>query len=170
MTRVFTSRGWAALAAFATMAGAAATGALDRGPPVAVINETPSLPPGLYLRRPGAPLSRGAVVTVRQPQKARSYLSALGVPGDLRLLKRIAATGGDRVCARDGWILAPDRTVAVPMLVGADRAAPVWTECRRLGPDEVFVLGDTPNSFDSRYFGPVRHDAVEGIYQEVIRW
>lgn len=170
MTRVFTSRGWAVLAAFATMAGVAATGALDRRPPVAVINETPSLPPGLYLRRPGAPLSRGAVVTVRQPREARSYLSALGVPGDLRLLKRVAATGGDRVCARDGMIRTPERTVTVRALRRMDRGVPVWTECRRLGPDEVFVLGDTPNSFDSRYFGPVRRDAVEGIYREVIRW
>ncbi|MBL7396134.1 S26 family signal peptidase, partial [Escherichia coli] len=25
-------------------------------------------------------------------------------------------------------------------------------------------------SFDSRYFGPVRSDDVEGVFREVLRW
>jgi len=36
--------------------------------------------------------------------------------------------------------------------------------------DELFVLGDTPGSFDSRYFGPIRRAQVEGVYRETLTW
>jgi type IV secretory pathway protease TraF len=39
-----------------------------------------------------------------------------------------------------------------------------WSACRRLRPGELFLLSTTnPASFDSRYFGPVRADAVLGV-------
>jgi conjugative transfer signal peptidase TraF len=135
-----------------------------------LINESPSLPKGLYLRLPDAAPTRGAIVAFPQPMAARPYLASLGMPAEVRLLKRVAARGGDRVCAGDGRISTPARSA--PILTLDRRGAPLtaWTSCRALAADEIFVLGDTPNSFDSRYFGPVRRADVEGIYREVITW
>ncbi|WP_307369075.1 hypothetical protein [Brevundimonas sp. SORGH_AS_0993] len=31
-------------------------------------------------------------------------------------------------------------------------------------------MGDTAASFDSRYFGPVRADRLEGVFWEVLTW
>ncbi|MFW2345454.1 MAG: S26 family signal peptidase [Brevundimonas mediterranea] len=47
---------------------------------------------------------------------------------------------------------------------------PQWSDCRRLAADEVFLVGDTAGSFDSRYFGPVRTAEVIGVYREVLTW
>ncbi|MCY1552923.1 Signal peptidase, peptidase S26 [compost metagenome] len=38
-----------------------------------------------------------------------------------------------------------------------------WRQCRQLVDDELFLLSTgNPESFDSRYFGPVRATAVLG--------
>lgn len=139
------------------------------GPALALVNESPSLPRGLYLRT-GAPIERGAVVAIAQPAAARSYLRRLGMPDDVLLLKRVAAVGGDRVCAGFGTVRTPGRQVRP---LDRDRqgvALPAWRECRLLAHDELFLLGDTPASFDSRYFGPVRRGEAKGVYQEVLTW
>lgn len=135
-----------------------------------LVNESSSLPRGLYVRAPGAVARPGAIVAVRPPPAARAYLSRLGAPADARLLKRVAAVGGEWVCAGPGQVRTPGRSVP---LLGHDRRGrplPVWAECRRLAPRELFLLGDTPTSFDSRYFGPAGEDAVEGVYRAAITW
>lgn len=139
-------------------------------PPLALVNPSPSLPEGLYLRSLDQSLRPGAVVAVEPPPMARRYLDALGMPPDVPLLKRAAALAGERVCRTGGrmqwpghavWALARDRRGA-PL--------PVWSGCRRLAKDEVLVLGETPTSFDSRYFGPVRRTRLRGVYVEALKW
>jgi conjugative transfer signal peptidase TraF len=140
-----------------------------QGPPI-VINESSSLPRGVYVRAYGGDPARGDLVVTPPPATARTYLDTLGVKRDARLLKRLAATAGDGVCAREGSTLVAGRRVQV---FAADRAArplPRWRGCRTLRPGEAFLLGDTPQSFDSRYFGPVPTSRLEGIYREVITW
>ena len=88
-------------------------------------------------------------------------------------------------CRRSGCALIGGETAEMPGMyakgdfdlagfaVGAmerGAALPAWRECRILAPDEVFLLGDTPGSFDSRYFGPVRRSDVVGVYREVLTW
>jgi type IV secretory pathway protease TraF len=142
----------------------------DRAPPLAFVNESPSLPRGLYLRNPGAPVAVGAVVVAPQPEVARPYLARLGVPPEMRLIKRVAAAGGDFVCSEDGAVRISSRTVAVRDRDEHGVSLPAWEECRRLRAGEVFLLGDTPSSFDSRYFGPVRVQDLEGVFQESLTW
>jgi conjugative transfer signal peptidase TraF len=142
----------------------------SQGPSPWLINESSSLPPGLYRHRPDAPLSRGAIVAIAEPPIGRSYLESLGRPATTGLLKRIAATSGETVCAHaDGIHVGADH-VPVRASDGRGTALPRWQGCRRLGPGELFLLGDTPGSFDSRYFGPVRIETVEGPYREVLLW
>lgn len=144
--------------------------AADRRPPWMLVNESPSLPEGVYLRRPAAPLLRGAVVAAPQPAVARAYLGRLGMPADVLLLKRVAAVAGDRVCAEPGAIAVAGRRAPVRDVDRLGLKLPRWGGCRTLGPDELFLLGDTSSSFDSRYFGPVRRTTVSGPYEEVLTW
>jgi conjugative transfer signal peptidase TraF len=138
-------------------------------PPPFVVNESGSVPRGLY-RRTSEPVATGRLVTLALPPNARSYLAPLGAGSDARLLKRVAAVGGETVCSRDGRIDWDRGAVAVLRRDRHGRPLPAWRGCRRLAPDELFVVGDTPTSFDSRYFGPVRTNAVDGVYWEVWRW
>lgn len=142
----------------------------DRTPALALVNESPSLPRGLYLRDPGAPIARGATVALPQPAAGRAYLWALGMPSEVLLVKRVAAVDGDRVCRRGDAIELPGRRAPVRSRDRRGVILPQWRGCRRLGPDELFVLGDTPGSFDSRYFGPVRRADVDGVFRETLTW
>ncbi|MDP3747819.1 MAG: S26 family signal peptidase [Phenylobacterium sp.] len=139
-------------------------------PTLAVVNESASLPRGLYLRAPGAQAERGAIVAVPAPPAARPYLSELGAPAGARLLKRVAAVGGERVCAGRHEVQTPERRVTVPRRDRRGRPLPAWRDCRNLAPDELFLLGDTPSSFDSRFFGPVRRAELDGVYREALTW
>ena len=158
------------------LASAAAAGALglalvaDSAPPLALINETPSVPKGLYVRSPDPEPRLGRLVAIAQPAAARPYLGRLGVPSDMRLLKRVAATGGDTVCAAEGVLWTPGGQVAVPSRDRRGAPLPAWRGCRTLAAAELLLLGDTATSFDGRYFGPVRRAEVEATYREVLRW
>lgn len=153
----------------ACVASAAVVGIGVDGPALALVNESPSLPRGLYLRI-GATVERGAVVAIIQPAAVRSYLMRLGMPGDVLLLKRVAAVEGDLVCAGFGIVRTPGRQVQTLDRDRQGAALPVWRDCRRLARDELFLLGDTPGSFDSRYFGPVLRGEAVGVYREVLTW
>jgi type IV secretory pathway protease TraF len=45
------------------------------------------------------------------------------------------------------------------------RALPTWSGCRTLSETEVFLLGDSEDSFDGRYWGVVRVDQIEGVWR-----
>lgn len=160
--------GLAGLLALAALEVAAAHGP-GRGK-LLVVNESPSLPMGLYLRRGPGPASPGDVVAVRPPPAAHAYLRTLGIRPGARLLKRIAAVRGDRVCAHDHVVVTPTRRVDAAAIDRRGQPLPHWRGCRRLARDELFLLGDTPTSFDSRYFGPVAQAEIDGAYREILRW
>lgn len=160
---------WAVLGVVVVALGVAAALA-DRTPALALVNESPSLPRGLYLREIGAAPGRGATVALAQPPAARAYLGPLGMPPEVLLIKRVAAVQGDLVCREGGGVRVAGRRVAVLEQDGRDRALPQWRGCRRLGGGELFVLGDTAGSFDSRYFGPVDVDDLDGVFRETLTW
>jgi type IV secretory pathway protease TraF len=134
-----------------------------------LINETPSLPRGLYVRSL-APPAPGGVVAVRPPAAVRPYLASLGAPAEARLLKRVAAGPGETICREGRWLTWPRGEVIALDHDRRGRALAAWRGCRRLGAEELLVVGDSAASFDSRYFGPVRLGAVEGVYKEAWRW
>lgn len=155
---------------FAAAIALSACAACTRAQPAAwLVNETPSLPRGIY-HLSLAPVSRGAIVAVTPPRPARQYLRQLGAPPGARLLKRVAAVRGDTVCRHGQQLTWPRGAVTALSVDRRGRPLPQWQGCRPLGGDEVLVLGDTPNSFDSRYFGPVRTTEIDGPYREAWRW
>jgi conjugative transfer signal peptidase TraF len=124
--------------------------------PLVVWNASASVPVGLYVRASGT-IRRGDIALVRTPDAAvmlaaeRGYLP-VGVP----LVKHVAAVADDDVCVLKLAVSVNGNPVANQLKADhAGRTLPRWNGCRRLNQGEYFLLADTPDSFDSRYFGPV---------------
>lgn len=160
---------WAVLGVAVFLLGCVALVARQT-PALALVNESPSLPRGVYARVPAGDIVRGAIVAAPQPERARAYLSSVGMPAKVALIKRVAGVGGDRICAQGEKVVTPAAVMTVHERDRRGAVLPRWSECRRLDADEVFLVGDTAGSFDSRYFGPVRRDEVIGVYREVLTW
>lgn len=133
------------------------------GRPVLVWNKSPSVPIGLYLVLARPPHVGDYIVirlsgTMQALAEQRNYIGP-----NTPLLKRVAASEGNRVCRRGQAVLISGQHVVFAL--GFDRAGkplPVWQGCHRLQDDQVFVLGTHPESFDSRYFGPINRDQIAG--------
>lgn len=132
--------------------------------PRLVWNMSASAPVGLYLVVPATRLHVGDMVVARAPEPyrhlaARRHYLALNVP----LVKRVAATAGDRVCAQGQGVFVNGRRVAERQVAdGAGRAMPWWNGCRTLGNGGLFLLTDARHSFDARYFGVSTPEDVLG--------
>jgi conjugative transfer signal peptidase TraF len=131
--------------------------------PLLVWNASASVPVGFYRLAFGSP-ERGDFVLIRTPESVeklaaeRDYLP-IGVP----LIKHVAALAGDDVCVVDRAITVNEKTGASQLQTDhAGRPLPRWNGCRKLGRNEYFLLADAPDSFDSRYFGPVTSAHVIG--------
>jgi conjugative transfer signal peptidase TraF len=144
------------------LAAAAVFGIPDR----ILYNPSHSIPPGFYARAE-APVEAGAIVTVRTIDVAGAYAIArdFADPGD-RFIKRVAAARGQVVCAR-GTEISIDAMMVARRAErdSVGRLLPTWSGCRTLSGDEVFLLGDTPDSFDGRYWGPVSLALIEGVWR-----
>ena len=155
----------AVLPLVATLAGIALVGfsAIAHPQPRLVWNASASAPIGLYRVVSGAP-ERGDFALVHIPKSIEKLASMRGyLPAGVPLIKRIAAVAGDDVCAFNGAIIVNGEIVARQRKVDrAGRSLPRWNECRELVQGEFFLLGDAPDSFDSRYFGPVPSAQVTG--------
>lgn len=141
-----------------------------RPPRLFLVNETTSVPRGLYLRQAGTTLSRGALVSVQPPAEARAYLGELGAPEGEALLKRVVGLPGDAVCSDGPRVRTPMGSVARRRIDRQGRPLPLWEGCGPLQAGEVFVLGDSLLSFDSRYFGPVPTTALGDRFERVLAW
>jgi conjugative transfer signal peptidase TraF len=152
------------LLSVATVAGAVAVTAI-RPTPLIVFNASASAPVGFYRVLPAMPVTLGDLVLVATPEPVRKLAAERQyIPETVPLVKRAVAISGALVCASGQAVTIDGRHVADRRLVdGAGRVLPAWTGCHRLGADEIFLLmADVPDSFDSRYFGPVRVRDVIG--------
>ncbi len=154
------------------VAGLAAVAALATNPlhPLVLLNTTPSEPPGLYAAST-APIRVGAIIAFKAPAAAFPYADRkLGYLHRTSMLKAVAAGPGDRVCAAmDRMVINGQDRAPIATSDGEGRALPRWAGCRQLGPDELFVFSArVPNSFDSRYFGPVSRATVVGVFQPLL--
>lgn len=138
--------------------------------PLLLWNATASAPIGLY--RIGAPrgLATGDLVVAALPPAARALAARRRyLPAGVPVVKRIVATGGARMCAIGKRIMIDGGVVARRLpRDGAGRALPDWQGCRHLGKGQVFLIGDGPSSFDSRYFGAVPRANLIG--RAVLLW
>ena len=124
-----------------------------------LVNDTSSEPPGLYIRAAGDPLQQGGLVAFMAPSTAFPYADQQAAfLHKTPIIKAVAAVAGDHVCTVGGTLVI-NGVRRAPILARDARgvALPHWIACRVLAPGELFAFSDrVPNSFDSRYFGPVR--------------
>ena len=148
-----------------TVAGAL-LGAFSLTParPALLWNFTASVPIGLY-RIGDTPPQPGDLVALDPTGAAKSALMSFGVLAkDRLLLKPIVAHAGDTVCRHsltvtvNGFLAAKARP-----RTREGRLLPEWGGCWRLASSEIFLLAPHPDSFDSRYFGPVGLQDVIGV-------
>jgi len=168
-------RRWAmclALISLAAAASAPSPGAPWSRRALLLVNESPSAPRGLYVRvtPPQIAAAPGLFVTVRAAQVAGDYVRRRGGSDrSARLIKHSVGQLGSRFCAygaivtRDGSPIATRRPHDA-----AGRRLPRWTGCHVLRAGEAFLLGDTPTSFDSRYWGRARRGALEGVWRPLL--
>ncbi|RNC97022.1 MAG: S26 family signal peptidase [Oricola sp.] len=145
---------------------AIAWSAMTTPSPFLVYNASASAPIGFYRIADPQRLHVDDYVLAMPPETIRFLIAERGyVPPGTPLLKRVAGTAGQHVCARGG-ALTVDGIVRVDRILDRDsvgRSLPVWTGCRTLRSGEVYLLmTDVPNSLDSRIFGPIPTETVIG--------
>jgi len=152
--------GGAARRTIATAGIVFAVGATLMSPPkpIFIWNVSASAPLGLYRVDMPARLVAGDMVAARVPRRWRQIAGARRyVPANVPLIKRIAAIGGDRVCATGLTLFVNGAAVAQRQRHdGAGRRLPSWSGCVTLRRDQYLLLMPNAASFDGRYFGPTR--------------
>lgn len=142
--------------------------ALATPPPQLVYNASDSVPIGWYRIEPANSISAGDLVLVHLPPEATSLAAQRGyLPANVPLLKTVAAVAPQQVCVQGSQVRIDGVLVARRLSWDRQgRALPAWRGCRRLVGDELLLLSTAnPESFDSRYFGPVSAEAVLGQAQ-----
>lgn len=158
-----------------TLLGLAALGAAAGMPkhPLLVWNASASAPRGLYRLAAVAQLQRGAWLLVRLPDATRRMAAVRGyLPADIPLIKPVAAVPGEVVCAAGNTVwLASGLVLQRLVRDGRGQPLPAWCGCRIVVDDEVFLVNPAvPDSFDSRYFGPVPRARVIGQLVPLWTW
>ena len=128
------------------------------------LNASPSVPRGMYVVSSQTPYGRGDLVIAALPSGAASLAAGRGyLASGIPVLKRVSGLKGDRVC-RDGLLIRVNgRMVATAKVADArGRGLPAWNGCLLLQDDDVFLLGDHPDSFDGRYFGLLKRTQIIG--------
>jgi conjugative transfer signal peptidase TraF len=156
-------RGWRIAITAAGVGVLLASAALTPAPRL-LWNTSASAPIGLYWVSPGAWLERGDMAIARVPEPYRQLASERRyLPPDVPLVKRVAAYGGDLVCADGDRIIVNGRAAARRQERDSKgRPMPRWSGCVRLHGRDVFLLMNSPNSFDGRYFGATKRTDIVG--------
>jgi type IV secretory pathway protease TraF len=138
-----------------------------RAKPFIIYNPSASMPIGFYVRQ-SAPPRYGDAVTIRASDVAPAYAMLRSYNDDSDLfIKRVAASGGDEICAADGAIWINGHRAASRLETdNAGNRLPTWSGCQILH-EEVLLLGAGDDSFDGRYWGPVSLSQIEGVWRRM---
>ena len=135
-----------------------------------VINDTPSLPEGLYRKKARA-VEKGSFVLFRLPAgelSARPYARE-------NLIKQVVAVEGDTICIGTAGVLVNGQMLANSAQLPVDRDGlplpqpNVKNYTLRAG--ELLAMSTyNPRSFDGRYFGPVRRENILSVVEPLLTW
>jgi type IV secretory pathway protease TraF len=122
---------------------------------VLVYAPSASLPKGWYMRAfPARAVQVGDLVVLDVPGAMAAYVP-MDVP-HARLLKQVAALGGDMVCwSHDAMAVRTVHGAVRYPFHPASRAVRHPEGCTALDADSLVMVGTHPRSFDSRYVGQV---------------
>ncbi|MBU3842959.1 MAG: S26 family signal peptidase [Candidatus Fusobacterium pullicola] len=134
------------------------------------INVSPSIPMGIYKKiKIEEDLKIGDTVLIDIPKDIREYMTKRGyINDDIHyLIKKIGATSKDKVEVIDNKLYINNRIVReIPL---KDSIGRQLIPARRVQPkeNEFFLLGDTNNSFDGRYYGTINKKFIKYKAKEV---
>lgn len=124
-----------------------------------LINESDSITTGIYRKTLFNNFSKGNYVMFLPEDKFQKYIGK--IPLNKRngkkiiLLKKIAASEGDEIEVNNFILyINGEEKGKLLKLKGLTEISPSYKKI--LKKDEFFLLGETANSFDSRYFGTVQ--------------
>lgn len=141
-----------------------------------LLNRSPSIPLGLYVRDFGAEPKQGRIVAFHVPAYAepavRQYVDqSIPALNNLLIIKQIVAGPGNAYCLKGDTASIDSKPIArIERQDRSGNALPIWKECRPFDPNEYFVFSDVPHSFDSRYYGPISNADIEGVFQPLWTW
>jgi type IV secretory pathway protease TraF len=134
-----------------------------------VWNSSASAPAGIYWIDHG-PWAIGDRVAVQPSENLADDLAERGIlPKGRLLIKRVVAGQRMTVCRvleriiLDGTLIAMAKTET-----SSGQQLPDWQGCYRLGAEDVFLMGDTANSYDGRYFGITDEADIVGVVRLVL--
>ncbi len=132
--------------------------------PVLIWNATASAPIGLYSVEPVSRPKLGDLLVVRPDPVLSGWMVERRYIGrDVPLVKQLAAVAGASVCRSGVRVVVNGQATAIALAHDhLGRVLPVWSGCRTLRPDQIFLLNAAPASLDGRYFGPTRVADVVG--------
>lgn len=117
-----------------------------------VLNLSPSVPLGIYRKVPREEIRRGdrVLLNPREEGSLPPIKGVVGLPGDLVEITPTALLIDSKVYPKregvSGYTLS------------------LW----RLLPGQFILLGDHPDSYDSRYYGIVDRGEIRSVLQEVV--
>ena len=121
-----------------------------------VLNVTDSMPDMVYAVGHG---EKGSMVSFCAPI-SHPYMGHGSCPdGSMPLIKRVVGVAGDRVTVTDAGIDINGQPLPNSIPLDLDTRGSALPHLRgsfRLKQGEIWAAGEHPNSFDSRYFGPMK--------------
>lgn len=143
-----------------------------------IYNNTPSIPTGFYKKSSiTLPLKRNELVALcideeySKLAQEREYIGYGTCPGNSsQFLKRIVGVEGDKVIINALGVFINGKFVDnshVFLKDDKNREMPTQNINRVLNMDEYVVMGETNDSFDSRYFGVVQTEQVKNRIKKV---
>ena len=129
-------------------------------------NDTPSVPIGYYLSLPSSSqIEKGSLYTIVIAESYMQTIKKLGYHANSgTLLKRAVGVAGDTVHITESGVLINNRLInnsksqATAKNVALN-PLPVGYKHTLTG-GQVWLMGDTSNSYDSRYFGAINEAQV----------
>jgi len=113
------------------------------------INRTESMPRGIYLKQAQTKLKSGDIIVF--------YFDEF----KSNLVKYVVGVASSEFCIDQEAILWLDSfPVAQLNIEKYPSKKPDQSQCQRLATDEILVIGEHPDSYDSRYFGPIKLERI----------
>lgn len=144
------------------------------------VNLTPSIPIGIY-RLSSESIGKGKYVVFNPTQSAlfdealrRGYLKKGVTNLYAPLFKKVCASGGDTINIDDSGISVNGRLLdgSKPLIVDniGDKFPKLKIDQLQLSEDQLLLIGEVYNSFDSRYFGIVNLQNISSVIRTVYIW
>jgi conjugative transfer signal peptidase TraF len=134
-----------------------------------MINVTPSMKEGIYIRAYGA-IKRGDIVAACLPEPYKTIgLKNLYIEkgskcdGADPVIKKIIAVPGDDVILDDNYIIVNNTRLPFKTLHkdSSERVLNIYPRCRYLRTNGYWLIGtDSPKSWDSRYWGFIKKEHI----------